>query len=555
MIKSRAVNNAPRDKDNQSVISIESSFNHDNAIDFDNNNQTVIPSCATTTTQVKTELTSPWIPYKKLLIHYCFFKKGIVLVKPKGIPLAIAEKNNSFSIKDREFFFSEKNSDLIHVPNSHKKYVDQAAHLLSKLTKFSEKQTNIASSFINNNNTVVFNTKHREEAFLPLHLHANKQQIGVYVYPWLPKYQNNFEFSGFSQFVMAGCLFGHGLKGIDQLGGTFPALLKHDIKFFPNQKVEYILYDLEELSPYEAMLFSELKKLMHLIDIFSKPNQPKRLLYHLPYYDYVLFGVELFIRGRITLTALEMLFNAIFEKKEEHIKKITTICEHHNVEVEIQSPFENIFGSLNINNDLTKTILNLLQLSIKEVSPDISIEQQKKNEEALVKYCINLLQNNNFDEKHRRVWQNLENTACQNLEELFKRANAAMIALAAMDKSDYETCSLLPLSEKQIQVTYCKVFNRNKNNNNSTRETIYPAVFNLTALDPLVTYSPTTEGLPFYFGYSKKALSKLITDKGILSYAYSNAGLFANKSASNVLLDTSEEFISLEQVLQGQVTP
>lgn len=501
---------------------------------------------------------SAWVPFKDLLVNSQYFKYGLVLVSPKLIsPIKGIENTSSFFIKDREFFFYVPNADSKDTDNNtskqmpNDKSVKKANYLLSALITFASSKKVQISPFVDEG-VVLFNKRHRDEIFLPIVFHNQdkKQQTGIYLYPWISSNKGKFTPSGFTQYVTAGCLFGSSLKGMDQHGLSFE-LIKHDIKFFREQKIQLIDYNPDTPNPYEQMLFCELEKSCLLINAFSKPDQPKRLLFHLPYYDYVLFGVELFIRGRITFDALDTFFKLIFAKREEYLTKINELCEAHSIEVRIESPFDNLFGSTPKEN-ITKFILGKLNLSSNETSPDIDINTQQEKEKNLVQYCLTQLQQNKFNDEHRQVWQDLlkideQSGPITNLEQLFKIANASMVAVGVSGKNPYEVCSLLPLSEKQIQVNYDR-YSKEYAKKTSTDSTLYPPVFNATTFEPLLTYSPTTKGLIFYFAHCQGALAELITTKEILKYSYENVGLFSTRGKQK--LNQDEEKLDIAKPIE-----
>lgn len=501
---------------------------------------------------------SVWIPYRDVLINSQYFKHGLVLLSPKHLnSVKTNQKSNSFFIKDREFFFyiptiSDDTMKKSSAPDI--RSAKKAKVLLSTLINFASINPVSIKSF-GEESAVLFNKRHREEIFLPIVFDKKDKNVGLYFYPWISKSTNNFKFSGFTQYVTAGCLFGSSLKAMNQNGAVFE-LIKHDREFYDGEKITLIVYNPEAPSPYEQMLFSEFEKQCLLIDSFSKPGQSKNLLFHLPYYDYALFGVELFIRGRMSFEALDSFFKTIFAKRDEYISKINEVCKRHNITVQVESPFDNLFGCVTNNTNITEFILSKLNLASKELGSHVEISAQQENEKKLVQYCLNQLQTNRYNEDHRLVWQDslkLESESIVNLEQLFKIANANMIAIGSKGKHEYETCSLLPLSEKQIQVTYDS-FSKKA----SKELTSYPPVFNLTTFEPLLTYSPTTKGLLFYFSHCQESLVKLISDKKILETSYENVGLFSNKvkqklSQQNASSEPSNNVksIRLEDVLNS----
>jgi len=504
-------------------------------------------------------LSQAWVRYKNTLINSYYFKYGLVLVKPNYMDCTKSTvKSHSFFLKDREFFFSvskdkQNNNSVIPTPDTGA--VKSAKFLLSKLTTFALSKKAAINPF-DEMNIILFNKRHRDEILLPITFEAKEQNLGLYFYPWLSKKDRTFIPTGFTQYITAGCLFGSSLKGMDQHGANLE-LVKHDIKFFPDQKITIINYDPDASNPYEQMSFSEFEKLCHLINIFARPGQPKNLLFHLPYYDYVLFGVELFVRGRIEVDALDSFFKIIFAKREEYLRKINAICKEHDIEVHIESPFDNLFGPPPVKpEEITSFILKTLNLSLEEVSPNIELKLQQEKERNLVQYCLKLLQANDFNLEHQQVWKDFiqldgaENIT--NLEQLFKIANASILGVGTKRGHDYEACSLLPLSEKQIQVSY-------SNNYSKKLQKKYPAVVNITTFEPLLTYSPTTQGLVFYFEHCQEALGELISNKKILCDSYKNVGLFANRISqkSKPMVEDATKItpITLDQVLTSPTSP
>jgi len=472
-----------------------------------------------------------WRGYQDLEINTAMFEKGIVVIKPYG--KLINTDGTSFDIGSRKLVFSQE--ALIMTQGSKAaSALTKTKLLLNQLKEYFEE----SNSFTQNNDFIIINSTRREEIFLSLSIRSGSQNLGFYVYPWLSTNNTNdiknFSFHGFKRFITAGCMFGSALKGMDQLE-TRLDLIKHDIKFHPRQKITTLDFNQKASNPYEAVIFNEFKKLMLLIDNLSDTDDdtPKQLSYHLPYYDYMLFGIELFVRGRMTLSALDQFFKVIILKKNEYTITINAICAEHNVECTIESPFENLFGEIPTNN-ITETILSKLELSTEEPNNQLTSEQeraeQELKEQALVHHCLKKLQINEFNQKHQQVWQDFIEVVGINkintLEDLFKMANATMILLACKTEQNYETCSLLPLSEKQIQVSYAKF---------KESRTDYPAVFNITTIDPVISYDLISKpGLLFYFGCCQDSLNKLVKHD-ILTQAHKNVALTGQTSVEDML--------------------
>ena len=309
---------------------------------------------------------------------------------------------------------------------------------------------------------IMINKRRRDEIFF--------NSTGLYVYPWLSN--NNYvsltNFVGFKQFVTSGYFFDADLiKGIDQVGMRFK-LIKEDMQFYPSQQIVAIEFNpnTTNYSDYEKIMFDEFKKLILFVDSLSEQDKPKQLYYHLPCYDYMLIGIELFINGRMTLPALNQFLEIIISKSIKHMDQITKICADHQIECKFESPFENLFGNLQqLNNHNAATILE-------EISAG-----------TFIIYCLQKLQTNHINQTHQQIWQDLVNINAleyqiNDVYDLCKIANIMVTLLASRGEQDYSTCSLLTIAEKHAQVTHAKFCKKHNISN-------YPAVFNLTTINPM----------------------------------------------------------------------
>lgn len=428
----------------------------------------------------------------------------------------------------------------------------------------------------------IYNPTRKDEVFVAMSLEQSKK--GLYVYPWLsqPKKNHSSETRpSISSFSTALCIFGSNLEGIDENDNRQP-LIKHDFKFYNEQKIKAIWHNRKTPNPYEVMVFNELEKIANAINIIADPTKPKQLVVHIPYLDYMLFGVQLFIRGRIKLTALDQLFKEVFYKKNEYEQKIRSICQLSKIDVRIESPFENIFNPdhLHHSDSFAVKFLKTLGISSEELNPlSISDTEQAQNEKRLVEHCLNLLQKNNYKSDHQKIWQHFvsanqqmiaqdtkkqtpesitastDNTSdkrkptnkLETIEDLFKIANAVMVAVASTDKQPFETCTMQLLSEKQIQASYAEYSNQlSKSTDESTRQAA-PPVYNLTIMDSYLVYGPTNQGQAFYSSFCLPTQTRAIREKDILWKAGNNALLFSRRYTN-----PSQKPIALEEVLPSQ---
>ena len=467
---------------------------------------------------------SEWFLTGNLFLNTHFFKRGIVLVSPDEEHQShVSDERKSFMINDREFMFHtlSKSKKSLYQPET--RGIKKAQSLMHMLTDFASDRIDIRSPDLR----VLFNRRRREEVFLPLLFNSKGNETGLYLYPWITKSSLPTSFAGFNRFVTAGCMFGATIKGITQDGESVE-LINHRLHLKPGQRIESVASGTETDNPYEDVLFSEFEKNCLLMSSFAHSDQSTSLLYHLPAIDYILFGLKLFIHQQMSYAALDQFVCAILIQKELHQKRLGKLCQLQNIEVTFDSPFFNLLPYIDTDNP-TQFIFN--QLGI-DILIDAHRDCPNEAEFQFTASCISRLCASEHNMIHKQIWQDFINTEPQKpktIEELFKTGNAIMIATASNGQDDYKVCSILPLSEKQIQLKYeqCRT---NYNALVPAGHRPYPAIMNLTTFEPVITYSPTTNGLLFYFACYLDSLSSLITEKKIVHYASRNLGLFAEKS-------------------------
>lgn len=331
--------------------------------------------CDKTNTQEDRHLSNvpalTWLLFNDLYINPLFFKRGLLLVSPTPISdELVSDEQERFVIKEREFIFHLPKTPSSPKPDS--RSLKKAYALMSSLITFAATNETVINPLAEKP-VVLFNKRRRDEIFLPL-LFGDTADHALYLYPWIAKANTPFSnFSGFSQFVTAGCMFGASLQAITSEGETLE-LINHQIRLRPGQVITSLHYDDSAGNPFEHVLFSEFEKNCLIIKACAKDNEAKRLLYHLPSHDYMLFGIELFVRHQMTYDALDAFIKAVLAKKEFYKEFLGTLCHQHGIEVTFQSPFENLFGELD---SVTPTESLLSQLKINPNSIERDVEQEE----------------------------------------------------------------------------------------------------------------------------------------------------------------------------------
>jgi len=553
-----------------SLISQKKNFGRPNVSGFV---PTVVAFSATSSSSpsFSSSISPAWINYGRLSVYAPLFLKGLAFVMLQHKSSSVESlQDGRFPITSRNLFFGENPGQL--------KQIKKARDLLAPL------QDMLGPRALNRQ-AVFCNSKRREECFIPMIIQpeqsSGEQQIqfGMYVYPWLsrnvafpvsssapaeesPKVAvppletqrkkvvavsvgaasvtdvfssteaHAISSSRFKKFVTAGCMFGTTLRGITDTE-SFRPIIKHDIRFPRGEKIVDIEFDPKEGSPYEAMLFGECAELAPFISKTAvESSNPKELLYHLPYYDYMLFGIKLFIHGRITLPALDKFFMEVWAKKDMHMEKIREIFSHNNIHVTLASPFKNLLGFLEIAEPhpimqpgIAAYVLKSLDISCEEVNPESSGHENR--EMLFVQHCLEMLCVNNIDPAQQEVWKDFLGAATDkpnNIEDLFKIGNALIIGCAAKNEPDLAVCAIEALSEKQIQIGYQQFAK-------SLSPAQYPAVYNLTYLDSIGFFDQATlnsNALVFYNpAPSNDSMADLINRLGLIAQLHRNVAKYA----------------------------
>jgi len=344
--------------------------------------------------------------------------------------------------------------------------------------------------------------RHSDTIFLPVNLGGASP---FYIYPWISDKAllSTTPFPKIKQFVMANCLFGSSILGVDDQGNKYP-LIDH------NLEVQDIITNIEvndHVHPYEDMSFSALQGLFPLMRTMG--DEVFSIRYHLPVLDYMLYGVYLYISGKITFDAFGNFIGQVEERGRKHKEIILHIAERAGVTIYVESPFDNLFSvdikltasklleqlSLStaqvdrmkqehpkFSRALSRTakrsghrvedfksiieILNTIDEFITEPSQTISESKADSTlksprilfEELCIENILDHLTNNDRYLEYQQVWRAIiaggEINRFSPLQQLFKVANVAFVARARVGHDHFEVCSLLPIDEKPIAQAY-----------------------------------------------------------------------------------------------------
>ncbi len=343
--------------------------------------------------------------------------------------------------------------------------------------------------------------RHSDVVFLPISTSASP----LYIHPWVSTSDPvSGPFPKIKEFVMTNCLFGGSILGIDEQENRYPLI---DHKLHVSDMITRIVVD-ESIHPYEAMSFAALEGLFPLM---AQSGCDFIIRYHLPVIDYMLYGIHLYISGKIAFDALEEFVEQVKIRGQKHRTTIQALAEKSGIVIKVESPFDNLFAEateISANSLLSQLSLSVAQVermksehpvlaeklrraarrgghkvadfksvidifnAWDEVSSGISPEVvatvtteqivQKTPRELFEELCIenildHLTENTQFPE-YKQIWQEIvaggEVTRFSPLQQLFKVANVAFIARSCLGREPFEVCSLLPIDEKPIAQSY-----------------------------------------------------------------------------------------------------
>lgn len=406
------------------------------------------------------------------------------------------------------------------------------------------------------------------------------EEEAIYIYPWLSRNTPvaNAPYK-FKKLVTAGCLIGGATLKASLSGGanaTCP-LIKHDIELSLNQKIDDVIFDGDlslggDLNVYEEALFADFKNLVRFF-LLSGDDDQKEITYHLPYYDYILFGIQLVVQGKMSSAALGNLIEIILNRQqyyEAHLKDILSeLGVDKKIHLIIESPFDNLFRPLDIKTfgrsisnedddddgekeDAKKTanaarFLNFLGVKPLDISSNFSEDILKEKEKQLVQLCIEKLKDpENANREQAEIWEDFYNVTkielnktdkkpfreIETIEELFKWANSFEIFNASKEMNNDEVCSYLSASEKQIAIEHSELLaavNAARLKTKGEGAKPYPNVVYITVLDRVLSYAHNVKGNIFYLTEKLTVLYKLITH-GILTTLARNAVAFTKRA-------------------------
>jgi hypothetical protein len=397
-----------------------------------------------------------------------------------------------------------------------------------------------------NKDLSIITTENRsDEIFFPFSFidKTKSTPTGLYLYPWLSlpsagaqaKDEFTKEFKGFTDFFTGSCLFGSTLQGIDDQGHPIP-LIKADLQLYPGQKIVKINYE-KSLQLHEVTQLQELEKLAALAScITAKEEKSKnsKIYYHLPGYDYLLMGVELYLKGHMTPSAFESFCYIVLKRQATYTKLITQISSKCGIPIIVVSPFTLIFDKLpHLSEKGSKDEVRALAAAVLDIFGIRPLSDAKPQEEredrlaakraqaelaAVLKCTQSIKSKLNPSNPLSIVWNDFIEYAEKpvlSLRDLWHLGNTVMVGVVTYNKALYSVCAFHPVSEKYMFVQYGKYVKHSEKQDNPEWQKKYPVIMCGTIMDEVQPHSKLyakNRGQTFY--YNRRTGSLLNTAIG-----------------------------------------
>ncbi len=416
-----------------------------------------------------------------VMLHKILFDKGIIVIVVPGtkkqLKCIVNEKADFFAIKNRKFSITRNENKAVR-------------EVIRNMLKLKVSRDNYKSPFF------VYEKSHGGRAYIPYRISSDKAILAQF---WASD-SNITSISSEIEFnvaVTAGCMFGGALLGVNQNGRSSP-LIKHDIQFCEGEKIDSIVYreNANAGVPYEEANFREFSYVVRFLDSNRRSGQRLKLYYHLPTVDYILFAMNIYLRGHMVKKAFTRLIELVIAKKVEYSQRLQSIVAGMEIDLIIQSPFDDI---LTLDKDSkARPVVKLLEQKILALQSK-PMTKEGYNETRIVNKCLELLSEGSEKSQLAALWNCLLTEVVEErerkvegiatVEGLLKMGNAIMVARASYGQKPYECCCIQSMSEQQIQIGYQKI----------AKVMALPAIYCVTYLEPAICYGPENDtGKLFY---------------------------------------------------------
>lgn len=377
----------------------------------------------------------------------------------------------------------------------------------------------------------------RSEVYVPVAVfHRNKLRGGAYAYIWRcctaeqakDSQTRPLASAPVTAIVTGMCMFGTNIMGVDKNGQKHP--LTNTFYTLPDGAcIERIELAREGLHPYERMMLREFELQLPMIKALGN-GLSQKVFYQCVHAEYILYGINAYIRGEMTLRALHVYTRYVSERANLIREAIEKSCEKHGVEFDggqstLSCLFENLRADkVSSHENWYFHFLSMHGIQADEISSNISTEKRLIILKNVFSNCIDKLASQNG--VHGEVWSHIKKMILSHNVEGNQRMDtsslltlnflnyAAKVAIVKGSHPSKNLCLLHPIQEKAMALAY-KDLHAEK----------FGEILAINWVPPIFSHGSFKDGL-YYLEKHKDTINHLIHE-GVLEFCALETGAHA----------------------------
>ncbi|TBW06665.1 hypothetical protein E0E50_19670 [Azotobacter chroococcum subsp. isscasi] len=313
------------------------------------------------------------------------------------------------------------------------------------------------------------------------------------------------------------CMFGTNIKGIDQHGFKHP--LTNTFYVMPKgAKIGAICLEVDELHPYENMMLRLFEMQIPMLKALGG-GASQKIFYQCVYEEYVLYGINMFLRGEMSRAALNAYVIHVNDRVETIRNFIARVCKEHdlawdNGKSTLRALFQsNLYEIASGDGDIIDAFMSQLGMDPACVTEDMTMDERLELIRHIFYRCLDLL--GSQKETDGEVWGHIRDILqrgsqvgndkydVSTLLTINYLNYAAKVATVRKNNQSGEVCLIHPFHEKAMALSYKELHSER-----------FGPILAINWIPPIFSHGSFKDGL-YYLDKHKSIVNKLIDD-GIL---------------------------------------
>ena len=309
--------------------------------------------------------------------------------------------------------------------------------------------------------------RYREEYYLPIaYMYKNIPVGGNYLHIWesgtvpqLKVPRLSIQQQPVKEFFTGGCMFGSTLYGIDQFGNQHP--LTNPYHKMNEESIVQSIVCPYSLHPDEIVTRESLRNSVTLMKVLGQGDSAV-LRYHLPVVNYLIYGINWFLQGKLSRAALVEYVDQVKKRSVVQRQMVQKIACESNIEINIFSTLDVLGLAESRSEEILENLFSVIGLPIRSFDQLSAEDLLALRIEVIDKMIAYLC----LDDFVGEVWSHIQNKVIEgsvsfepgDLLSVNYMDYSANLALAAKSHGDREVVSLLPSHESPVSYWYKKTF-------------------------------------------------------------------------------------------------